>query len=431
MPQTDLILLRAPSLYDSRKLPLLHIPRSGTATSLALETSANFLSLANRLEQAGLHARIIDLPHRTAPSKRFDASAFVKTLDASLFAIEVDEVMQAPGALETVELVKKHHPESRIILWGCAATRFHTELIIRPKVDFVIRGRFEGTSAVQFEQAITDGKFERVPNLDWKDKLGQSHQNELSAAPPSTNLNVTEYYRCVIRQIWLYHNFDGAWLLNDRLRHPVISIFKSGCMDCPLFPCREISEELETTASPNFRAPEDVYHDTVEICRFSPAPILIKGDIRIPSDHFGERLLSLLQHKPVASTLIFELGSPASAFFIQEIARAATRFRLNIAPGSQDETIRKTIGRTYSNKELEATIEAALRARAGGVEVMFLVGLPGQTAESVTDTMAYCEYLLRRFDGDRRLSLSIAPLLNPRGSHAWRKTREIRLQAAL
>jgi hypothetical protein len=173
--------------------------------------------------------------------------------------------------------------------------------------------------------------------------------------------------------------------------------------------------ELETTAHPAFRAPENVYHDLVETCRFSPAPILIKNDIRIPGDHFGERLLSLLQHKPVANPLIFELDSPASAFFIQEVARAAPGFRLNIAPCSHDEAVRKRMGQTYSNKELESTIEAAMRARADRVEVMFLTGLPGQTAESVTDTVAYCEYLLRRFDGDRRLSLSIAPFGQSRG----------------
>jgi len=31
-----------------------------------------------------------------------------------------------------------------------------------------------------------------------------------------------------------------------------------------------------------------------------------------------------------------------------------------------------------------------------------------QTADSVLQTTAYCEYLLRKFDGDRRLSLSFA-----------------------
>jgi hypothetical protein len=159
--------------------------------------------------------------------------------------------------------------------------------------------------------------------------------------------------------------------------------------------------------------PEDVYHDIAEICRFSPTPVSIKGDIRMPGEHYAERLLSLLQHKPVANSLVFELNYAASAFFIQEIARAAPGFRLSIAPGSPDEVVRQRLRHSYSNKEIESTIEAALRSRAGSVDVLFLIGLPGQSVQSVVETIVYCEYLLRRFDGDRRLCLQIAPCLLP------------------
>jgi hypothetical protein len=172
---------------------------------------------------------------------------------------------------------------------------------------------------------------------------------------------------------------------------------------------------------PAFREPEDIYQDIVEICRFSPAPVSINGDIRTPDKHYAERLLSLLQHKPVANPLIFDLSDVAPAFFIQEIARAVRRFRLRITPGSHDTAIRKMLGHPYSNKDLESTIAAALRAGAGRIEVLFLVGLPGQTAESVIDTTAYIEYLLRHFDGDRRLSLSIAPCLLPAHSPLFGK----------
>jgi len=271
-----------------------------------------------------------------------------------------------------------------------------------------MRGNFDGTSAAQFMQAAVVGRFSKIPGLVWKEKSGRVRQNELSADFASPNLNVTEYYTSVAGQILRYRAFDSAALLKRWLHHPEISIFKTGCAASPLFVSQETSGEL-----PAFRAPEDVYRDIAELCRFSPAPVSIKGDIRMPGENYGERLLSLLQHRPVANQLVLELGDAAPAFFIQEIARASPGFRLNIAPGSHDESVRKMLGHTYSNRDLESTIESALRAKVQSVEILFLIGLPGQTAESVIETTIYCEYLLRRFDGDRRLSLSIAPCSLP------------------
>ncbi len=39
-----------------------------------------------------------------------------------------------------------------------------------------------------------------------------------------------------------------------------------------------------------------------------------------------------------------------------------------------------------------------------------MIGLPKQTQQSVMDTIDYCDYLLQKFKGDKRLSLFIAPL---------------------
>ena len=377
----------------------MHAPQSEKEASRHLAiTSIDFLIITNQLEQVDYHVRFIDLPYRMARSKRFDTNSFIRKLDAPIFAIEMNDIVQGTGALEVAQLIKKHHPDTRTILYGCAAVRFFKELITRPEVDFVMRGNFDGTSAVQLLKSIAAGKFGQVSNLVWKDQRGRVRRNELSVELVSTRINITEYYMCVIRQLLSYRDFDSASLLKRWLRHPAISIYTA-----------EPVSSLPTA----FREPEDVYHDIVEMCCFSSAPVSLKGDIRIPGKHYAERLLSLLQHKPVANSLLFELSDAAPDFFIQEIARAAPGFWLNIVPGSHDEILRRNLGYTFSNNDLESTIEAALRARAGRMEVAFMVGLPGQTTASVIHTTAYCEYLLRRFDGDRRLSLSINSCLLP------------------
>jgi radical SAM superfamily enzyme YgiQ (UPF0313 family) len=63
---------------------------------------------------------------------------------------------------------------------------------------------------------------------------------------------------------------------------------------------------------------------------------------------------------------------------------------------------------THSNQEMEATIRKALSLRCGRVDVFFMIGLPGQTRDSVMQTIDYCGHLFRV--SDRRLSCFISPM---------------------
>jgi hypothetical protein len=48
--------------------------------------------------------------------------------------------------------------------------------------------------------------------------------------------------------------------------------------------CGAVGNIYKKLARSGFSTPEDVYFDIVEICRFSPCDVLIKGDIRLPGD---------------------------------------------------------------------------------------------------------------------------------------------------
>jgi len=50
----------------------------------------------------------------------------------------------------------------------------------------------------------------------------------------------------------------------------------------------------------------------------------------------------------------------------------------------------------------------ALRLRCKRLDVFLMIGLPGQTLESVCGTVDYCEHLFQV--GDRRLSCYISPM---------------------
>ena len=138
----------------------------------------------------------------------------------------------------------------------------------------------------------------------------------------STHINISKYYTEAIAQKIKYRDSGAVSILHKWLSHPSAGIHKTG-------------------SAADFRTPEDIYSDILEICRFSPCEVLIKGDIRLPGRHFAERLLSLLQHKTVSNTLVLEISMAADDSYIHEIARSVPQFRLNIIPGSHDEKLRK------------------------------------------------------------------------------------------
>ena len=60
--------------------------------------------------------------------------------------------------------------------------------------------------------------------------------------------------------------------------------------------------------------------------------------------------------------------------------------------------------------QLERNIAEALDAGCSRLDLFFMIGLPKQTPQSVRETVAYCDHLLQKFKGDKRLFLFIAPI---------------------
>ena len=54
-------------------------------------------------------------------------------------------------------------------------------------------------------------------------------------------------------------------------------------------------------------------------------------------------------------------------------------------------------GKKYTNEDLENNIDWALKSGCKKIDVFFMVGLPGQTPESVMHTVEYCGYLIKTY----------------------------------
>ena len=139
----DLVLLHPPSLYDFRKVSVLHGPISDVIPSTPIFEMypIGFASLSEYLERFGLKVRIINLAYKMLKNKAYDPEEEIRRIKTRAFGIDLHWMPHIQGAIAVSELVKKHHPETPVIFGGLSSTYFHQELLERyGSIDFVVRG---------------------------------------------------------------------------------------------------------------------------------------------------------------------------------------------------------------------------------------------------------------------------------------------------
>ncbi|MDD5486414.1 MAG: TIGR04190 family B12-binding domain/radical SAM domain protein [Dehalococcoidales bacterium] len=422
MSKTDLVLLHAPHVYDFRKIPQLY----GPVSDLVLATPAfemypvGLSTIAEHLEKSGYRTRVVNIAWRMLRSAKFDAEKFIAKLKAPLFGIDLHWMVHAHGSIEIARIVKKYHPESKVIIGGFSASRFWKEVIEYPEVDFVMRGDSTEEPMRIFMEALKTGNLSEVPNLVWKDEDNTVHENPFSYVPQDISNVMGNHYGFMVRQVLRYRDLASVVPFKGWLQYPVTAVFTSrGCKYECIF-CSGSKTGMAGFANrtePARRSAEDIFKDVHNVSQITRGPILLVGDIREGGNPRAHKLLDMLKEKGVKNTLMFEAFNPMSPQFVKEMAEAAPGFSLDMSPESHDPEVRKvSLGRNFINKAMEDMIQAALDNGASRVEIFFMIGLHKQDKKSVLDSVDYCEELLKKFNADKRLFLFMghqAPFMAP------------------
>ncbi len=416
MPKIDLILLHAPSVYDFRRKTILYGPISDLIPSSPIFEMypIGFASIAEYLERYGYKVRIVNLAVRMLNDNRFNAEEMIKRLEAPVFGIDLHWLVHAHGAIEVARLVKRHHPQAKLVVGGLSATYFYRELLQYPEIDYVLRGdSIEEPFRLLMNCLKSASEEAVVPNLAWRDVDGQPRETPLSYVPTHLNGVMVHHYDSIVRSVIRHRGFSNYIPFKRWLRYPITAVLTCrGCtQNCVI--CGGSAAAFRRVCNrqrPAFRSPEQAAEDVRGIRMFSNAPIFILGDIRQPGEAYANQLLALLEKDKVRNQLIFELFEPAPKNLLQKIGKTSPGFCLEISPESHDPAVREASGKHYSNEALEDTISYALQSGCQRVDIFFMVGLPRQTPQSVMNTIDYCNYLMDRFGKYKRLYLGISPL---------------------
>jgi len=413
----DVVFLHAPSVYDFRKDTILFGPVSDVVPSSSVFEMypVGITSIADRLEHAGYHVQIINAAYRMLRDPSYDPEEQIRRMNPRLWAIDLHWLPHAHGALAVAALVKKHHPDTPVLMGGLSASYYHEELIMDPSVDFVLRGDSTEEPTLELLRRLRSGApLEGVPNLTWKQADGLAVVNPLSHVPATLDGSNIPAYRYMMRSVFKYWNLQNIVPYLRWLEYPMTALLTArGCTGrCAICGgARTAYWKICHRERPAFRSPEKLAEDVRFISQFSRAPIFVIHDIRMSGPAYAQRFLDLMKAQGVENELVLELFAPADDEFFAAVQAAVPRYSLEMTLESHDPELRHLNGKfAVSNEQVERTMESALAHGCRRLDVFFMVGLPHQTSASVMDSMTYARHLADRFGRDGRLQLYVAPL---------------------
>jgi len=410
----DLLLLHAPSVYDFRKKAILYGPVSDMVPSSTVFEMypVGFLTIASYLHDRGMQVRIVNLALRMMNSRRFDVPRFLARQKPKAVGIDLHWLPHAHGALEVARIVKELHPDVPVIMGGLSSSYFHRELIGYPQVDYVLRGDSTEPPLHQLLTALESGApVDKIPNLTWKDASG-IHVNPLTFVPASLDY-VDLRPDLMIEMVLRYRDLESTLPFNGWWTHPVTAVLTvKGCT----FECVTCGSSATTCSHltkrqrPVYRSPASLVANLQAICRMTPGPIVLIGDLLMAGPEHAAEVLERLREADLPNEIMFEFFAVPPSSFLRHIDGCVRHWSMEFSPESHEQAVRDAQeGEAgYTTEDMESMIREALRLRCSRIDIFFMIGLPAQTTRSVRDTVEYCGHLFQL--GDKRLSCFISPL---------------------
>jgi B12-binding domain/radical SAM domain protein len=411
--QPDVVLIHPPSIYDFRERTIFYGPISDVIPSSPIFEMypIGFATLAAHLRRHGYRTRIVNLALRMMRSRRFRPERFLARFRPRLFGIDLHWLPHAQGGPAVAALLKRLHPDVPVVFGGISASYFHEELIRDPAVDFVLRGSATEEALLALVRELEgERRFERVPNLTWK-QGGEVRVNEASFAPTvldAYGLDVGMMVGSVVGHLdfWTSIPFHSWW------RHPITAVLTvrgcaRGCVTCGA--SNAAFGRFMTGHHPYLRGPDAIADQARHFATFTRAPIFLVGDINDGGPEYARAVVEALGRARITNRIIFEFFEPPPDALLRVIDARIPHWGAELSPESHDEAIRARLGKArYTNAELDDGIGRMLALRCENLDMFFMIGLPGQSYDNVLAMVDAIEGLFQRHD--RRLSAFITPM---------------------
>jgi len=251
-----------------------------------------------------------------------------------------------------------------------------------------------------------------IPNLSWKDRSGAAQHNPMTWVPTSLD-DMPLDYSYPVKSVLKYRDLASMTPFGNWMDYPITCVVTCrGCNhDCATCGGSRYAYKnsfgREKTA---FRSPKFIVKDIVSIQRYLNGPVFVVGDIRQQGEDYANEFLQAMSSAKVRGPIVLELFAPAGSEFFKKLNKAIPNYNIQWSPDSSDEEVRRVFGKGYSNRDIENTVQGALDNGCKRFDLFFMVGLPGQSYNSVMKDAAYLRALLKELGAQKKLFPFISPL---------------------
>jgi clorobiocin biosynthesis protein CloN6 len=411
--EADLFLLHAPSVYDFRErddmlFAYLSDSDSVNVTSIYEMYPIGWFSIKQHLADHGLDTKIVNIASLMLMHPDLDVPKLLSRLEAPIFGFDLHWMTQCQGAVELAAILKKVRPDALTIFGGISATYYASQLIEYPSVDVVVQGYDTLEPVRELVRQVRLGRrdFDVIPNLLYKvdgevQATGFTHK---PAARYNDARNDWSFYRdgngggpSVSKLIMTLPNtgcaHDCGWCGGSRFAYRnIMGVHKTLIQKDHDLIVEELRTMQEAAKRTSIYALQCYSENKVRMHQYLDA---VK--------ELGYNSVFFEQFNLTPPDTLKKMGESTSAYIM-------------LSPESHDPKISAAAGRgTYTMEQMENWIPSAMDAGVKGTMIWFFIGMPYQDRQSVMDTVAYSERLIRKFGGRAALPLicPMVPFLDP------------------
>ncbi|MCA9901013.1 MAG: cobalamin B12-binding domain-containing protein [Ardenticatenaceae bacterium] len=400
----DMLFLHAPAVFDFRDRTDIYFPYLSTSgdvpiTPLYEYFPLGFKSLKRYLTERGHTIELLNLSSLLLKYSKIDVRSLFRALDIRLLGIDLHWMVHVQGSLAIAELFKQVQPHTPVIFGGISSTYYAHELIQYPFVDMVMRGYDTHQPMNQLLAALDDERqLAKVPNLLWKNRAGEVVDNGL--------LHVATALPCGID--WSTIPIPPK----DGRSFPIQEVIATQNAGCP-YNCGWCGgsrdaylriNQLESSSKSTIHKPlSETDYEFQQIGRIPDKKNLHFYTVNSYSETHSrfDYFLDLVGEANFKS-VSYEQFKLTPDDVLRKMAATNPRTSITLSPESHDVRVAKLAGRgAYTPAEMEAWIAKALDIGIYQIDIWYFVGMPDQDEASVRDTLAYCDRLLKKFEGQR------------------------------
>jgi len=373
-----------------------------------------FVSMVGYLEQHGYNARIINLAVKMLKNPGLDVEKLLSSLNPQAIGLDLHWLAHAAGSLDVAALIKKIHPDKPILLGGLSASYFHEEIIQRyPQVDYILRGDTTEKPLLKLIECIENGEEPNdVENLTWRTRQGGKKINPLSYVPKNLD-DMRIDYGAIVKMVVRHLDLESALPYENFMKYPFTALLTCkgcayNCITCG-GSCYAFRNNYNRRG-PAFKTPERLVEEMRTITEYFKAPLFLIGDLRQAGMSWAEEVLERIKREDLDNTITYELFDAVPRDYMKKLKDSTDSWTLEISPETHDDSLRGIMGKPYTTQQMEDSIGNALESGCKKIDVFFMVGLSGQTSESVLESVDYCRYLYDSFKEDKRIYTFITPM---------------------